>query len=102
MKNSIRLQAYASAILLAGLYCQTAGGEERAADLIIVNAVVHTVDEAHPKARWIAIRDGRIEALGNAGPSTALRGPGLASSTRTASWCCRRLSTRIPTPSGAD
>ena len=76
MKNSIRLQAYASAILLAGLYCQTAGGEERAADLIIVNAVVHTVDEAHPKARWIAIRDGRIEALGNAGPSTALRGPG--------------------------
>lgn len=75
MRNSIRLQACASVILLAGLYCHAASGEERAADLIIVNALIHTVDEAHPKARWIAIRDGRIEALGNSAPTPALKGP---------------------------
>jgi predicted amidohydrolase YtcJ len=75
MKNSIRLQVFASAIVLAALCCRVASAEERPADLLIVNAVIHTVDDAHPNAQWIAIRDGRIEALGNATPTPALKGP---------------------------
>jgi len=45
-----------------------------AADLILTNAVVHTVDAKHPTAQWIAIREGRIEALGDGKPPAQLQG----------------------------
>jgi predicted amidohydrolase YtcJ len=38
------------------------------ADLVIVDAVIHTLDAAHPRADWIAVRAGRIAALGSGRP----------------------------------
>lgn len=71
------------------LFCATAGllvsfglsaGEaarsaSSPADLVLVNAAIHTVDAKQPIARWLAIRGGRIEAVGMAKPSPALIGP---------------------------
>jgi predicted amidohydrolase YtcJ len=34
-------------------------------DLIIFNAAIYTVDSAFSKAQAIAVRDGKIEAIGN-------------------------------------
>jgi predicted amidohydrolase YtcJ len=45
------------------------------ADLIFVNGVIHTMDAHHPIATWIAVRGGRIEALGDARAPKALQGP---------------------------
>ena len=36
-----------------------------APDLILVNAAIHTVDDANPSATAVAIRDGRFVAVGN-------------------------------------
>src|SRR5215212_9607178 len=55
-----------------------------APDLILVNGTIHTVDDAHPRATAVAIRDGRFVAVGNdeiralAGPSTPVQDLGGA------------------------
>ncbi len=46
------------------------------ADLIITNANVYTMDAAHPRARAIAISDGRILATGEGDTIDALAGSG--------------------------
>jgi predicted amidohydrolase YtcJ len=46
------------------------------ADLIFVNGVIHTMDAHHPRATWIAVRGGRIAALGDTRVPKALQGPG--------------------------
>ncbi len=45
------------------------------ADMIFINAVIHTVDARRPNAQWLAVRSGRIEAIGMAKPPAALIGP---------------------------
>ncbi len=60
--------------LLAAL-AVTAGGRAQMADLILENAVIYTLDEKQPKATALAVKDGRILALGGdlselSGPST--------------------------------
>jgi len=45
------------------------------ADLVIVNGTIHTMDSHHPVASWIAVRGGRIVALGHARVPKALQGP---------------------------
>ena len=52
-----------------------AAAPQAPADLVFVNGVIHTMDAHHPKATWIAVRDGRIEALGEARVPKALQGP---------------------------
>jgi predicted amidohydrolase YtcJ len=47
---------------------------EGMADLIITNARVYTVDDAHPWAEAVAIRDGRIIAVGTAGEVASQKG----------------------------
>lgn len=46
------------------------------AELILVGANIHTLDAHHPLAQWIAIREGRIAALGKGSPPASLRGAG--------------------------
>ena len=41
------------------------------ADLVIFNANIHTMDPAMPKARWVAVQDGKIRALGQGTPPAA-------------------------------
>jgi len=51
-------------------------GEDGAADLVLRNAVVHTVDRARPRAQALGIRGGRIVAVGSNEEIQALVGPG--------------------------
>src|SRR5436305_1274359 len=41
------------------------------ADLIVENAVIHTMDPAHPEARAVAVRGGRVAALDDAANALA-------------------------------
>ena len=46
-----------------------------APDLMLVNATMHTVDDANPAATAVAIRDGRFVAVGDDAQIRALAGP---------------------------
>jgi predicted amidohydrolase YtcJ len=46
-----------------------------AADLIVINARVLTLDDGNPSAEAVAVRDGAILAVGNRADIEALRGP---------------------------
>jgi predicted amidohydrolase YtcJ len=50
-------------------------GEERA-DLVLTHAVVHTVDPGRPRAEAVAVRGGRIVAVGSDGEIAPFVGPG--------------------------
>jgi predicted amidohydrolase len=47
-----------------------------AADLILTNGVVHTVDAARSVRQAVAVTDGRIVAVGTASEVAELEGPG--------------------------
>lgn len=65
-----------AAVVLAAPCSFPCRAAQEPADLIIANARIYTVDPRQPHAHWIAIRDGRIEALGEAEPPVNLKGPG--------------------------
>src|SRR5438034_9247403 len=46
-----------------------------APDLVIINASIHTMDEARPKASAVAILGNRIAAIGSTAEIGALAGP---------------------------
>src|SRR3954471_5256060 len=48
--------------------------QQQPADLIITNARIYTVDEAHPLADAMAVRGGRVQFVGSAGGVMALKG----------------------------
>ena len=49
---------------------------QRHADLILSNARTLTMQPGHPHARWVAVKDGRIVAMGEGAVDDGLRGPG--------------------------
>lgn len=59
--------------------CSTAAHAQRAsspaADLIVTNARIYTVDDARPMAAALAIKDGHVQYVGSEGEALALRGP---------------------------
>ncbi|WP_426164555.1 amidohydrolase [Sandarakinorhabdus sp. DWP1-3-1] len=63
---------------LAGLAAPAlaAAGDDRGADLVVHNAVVHTVDAAAPRATAFAVRDGRFLRIGSDAAARALAGKG--------------------------
>ena len=67
--------------LLAALVvaaASTASGQAArpaSADLIVTNARIYTVDDAHPLASALAVRDGRIQFVGSEREALSLRGP---------------------------
>src|SRR5437763_9802214 len=70
--------AWARCIVVASflLACQTLASQEHpAADTIITNAYVWTVDRNQPHAEAVAILNQRIVAVGNSGDMDAWRGP---------------------------
>ncbi len=46
-----------------------------AADLIVTNARIYTVDDAHPFVSAMAVRDGRVQFVGSMREAMLLRGP---------------------------
>ena len=51
-----------------------AAQQQQPADLIITNARIYTVDEAHPLADAMAVRGGKVQFVGSSGAAMALRG----------------------------
>lgn len=51
-------------------------GDDGKADTILANGRIYTVDEQHPWAESVAIRDGRIVAVGTAAETGKLKGAG--------------------------
>lgn len=67
-------RALTGAALFGAAICQPAYGREAAADLILTNARVYTVEAGQPWAEAVAIRDGRIVAVGSAAEVAARKG----------------------------
>lgn len=49
---------------------------DRAADLVVKNAKIHTMDPSRPRASEVAVKAGRIVAIGDSGALDGLTGPG--------------------------
>jgi len=68
---------YAAAVAALGLSSLT--GAQRAtppaADLIVTNARIYTVDDAHPFVSALAVRDGKVQFVGSVREAMLLRGP---------------------------
>jgi predicted amidohydrolase YtcJ len=60
-------------LVAAGLAGRALAGEP--ADLVLLNATVHTVDAKRPRAEAVAVRGGRIVAVGSSAEVRALAGP---------------------------
>src|ERR1041384_1031076 len=54
---------------------QTSRAAKMTSDLVIVNALVHTMDASHPRADAVAIQGNRIAAVGPSAEIRALAGP---------------------------
>jgi len=48
--------------------------QQQPADLIVTNARIYTVDDAHPLADAMAVRGGKVQFVGSSGAAMALRG----------------------------
>ncbi|HSG81538.1 MAG TPA: amidohydrolase [Gemmatimonadota bacterium] len=64
MRNSLLLMAVAGAAVVIAMLTRSSG-EEVAADLILTNAAVYTVNPDQPRAAAVAVRDGTILAVGS-------------------------------------
>jgi predicted amidohydrolase YtcJ len=63
------------AVAVLVLWCVHPGCATEHADLILTNAVVHTVDPDRPRAEAVAVRGSRIVAVGSSDEVGALAGP---------------------------
>jgi hypothetical protein len=70
-----RLLLPTAALLAVGLQRPAAAQTAPAADLVVTNARIYTVDDAHPLAAAMAVRDGRVQFVGDARGALALKGP---------------------------
>ena len=76
MRNGLALTVFA--VIVAGLSAQAQrGGTAQAppADLVLTNGRIVTVEDARPEVQALAVRGGRIEALGTADEIKPLIGP---------------------------
>ena len=64
-----------AAPLAAQRRAEPAAAPPRPADLVVTNARIYTVDDAHPLAQAMAVRDGRVLFVGSAREAKALTGP---------------------------
>ncbi len=79
MRNSMLLMAVAVAAVLIGVQATCRSGTTRAtADMILVGGDFYTVEPEHPLAEGVAIRAGRILAVGSRDELADYRGAGTA------------------------
>jgi predicted amidohydrolase YtcJ len=62
------------ALLLLLLPASLVAQQQQPADLIITNARIYTVDDAHPLADAMAVRGGKVQFVGSSGAVMALKG----------------------------
>jgi predicted amidohydrolase YtcJ len=73
MRNSLLLMAIAGAAVVIALLARSS--PQGAADLILVGGSIYTVDAGQPFAEGVAVRDGRIVAVGSESEVSAFKGP---------------------------
>src|SRR5690606_19748587 len=56
------------------LICTSGSAFSQSADLIIVNAIIRTMDKEDPRAEAVAVKDGRISAVGTSDDIRKLAG----------------------------
>src|ERR1051325_11414994 len=56
------------------LFAAPALAQRAPADLIVTNARIYTVDDAHPRASALAVRDGKVQFVGSDREALALKG----------------------------
>jgi predicted amidohydrolase YtcJ len=78
MRNSLLLMAVAVAALVIALQTTSRRGAGSTADLILVGGAIYTVEPDQPRAEAVAVRDGRILAVGDDGEIARYRGPATA------------------------
>ena len=72
----MRRRPFFGSLLLVGLLqAARAASAAEPADLVLTNAVVHTVDVSRPRAEAVAVRGGRITAVGSSAELRAFVGP---------------------------
>jgi predicted amidohydrolase YtcJ len=72
----MRRRTFFGSLLLVGLLqAARAASAAEPADLVLTNAVVHTVDASRPRAEAVAVRGGRIAAVGSTAELRAFVGP---------------------------
>jgi predicted amidohydrolase YtcJ len=72
----MRRRTFLSCLLLVGLLqAARAASAAEPADLVLTNAVAHTVDASRPRAEAVAVRGGRIAAVGSTAELRAFVGP---------------------------
>ncbi len=71
MRNSVFLLAIGAAAVVIALKARV---QREAADLVLIGGEIYTVDAATPRAEAVAIRDGRIIAVGGEGEVSKFRG----------------------------
>lgn len=78
LRPQFKMKAYLAAIILFATMSTglpKPQSQALAPDLIIFNASVHTMDQAHPKAEALAVFHDRIAAIGSSSEMRALAGP---------------------------
>lgn len=70
-----KIAAIFSTVLLTAYYGLIAHGQTLTADLVVVNANVHTIDSKRPMARSIAVLGDKIIAVGSDADTKSLVGP---------------------------
>jgi predicted amidohydrolase YtcJ len=78
MRNSLLLMAVAVAALVIALQTTSRRGGSSPADLILVGGSIYTVEADQPRAEAIAVRDGRIVAVGDDGDVARYQGRATA------------------------
>ncbi|UCC71135.1 MAG: amidohydrolase [Gemmatimonadota bacterium] len=78
MRNSLLLMAVAVAALVIALQTTSRRGAEAPADLILVGVEIYTVEADRPRAEAVAVRGGRIIAVGDEGEISRHKGPATA------------------------
>ena len=74
MQDRRRFMGFASGALASPWLAGTARAANGEADLVVINAVVHTVDAANPRATAFAVADGRFLAVGDTAAAQARAG----------------------------
>jgi predicted amidohydrolase YtcJ len=75
MRRRSSISASGRLLLVFLLHSARAASAAEPADLVLTNGVVHTVDPKHPRAEAVAVRGGRIVAVGSSAELRAQVGP---------------------------
>ncbi len=93
-------RSFLSAAVLAAAFAVPAQAQE-IADRIFTGGPVLTMNDAQPRAEAVAVKDGKIIAVGTVEEIMALKGEGTEVTTLRAAPCCPASSTPMDTSSSA-